>query len=57
MCFSCTVVSTFTRLSSLGFMTLSLRPVSIVCLKSSSLPASPTRLRQRLMLDGSMGGS
>ena len=57
MCFSWTVVSTFTRLSSLGLMTFRRRPASIVSLSSSSAPASPTRLRQRLMLEGSMGAS
>ena len=46
-----------TRLSSLGLMTPIRNPASIVCLRSSSPPASPTRERQRLMLEGSMGGS
>ena len=57
MYFSWTVVSTLTRLSWLGLMTSSRRPVSIVSLSISSAPASPTRPRQRLMLDGSMGTS
>jgi len=44
-----------TRLSWLGFMIRSRKPAWIVSLSSSSAPASLMRLRQRLMLDGSIG--
>ena len=55
MCFSWTVVSTLTRLSWLSFMIRSRKPASIVSFRSFSAPASLMRLRQRLMLDGSIG--
>ena len=50
--FSCTVVSSVTRLSSRGFTAFEASAASMVALGNDSTPDSPKRLRQR---DGELG--
>lgn len=54
--FSCTVVSTFTRSKSFFFATLFLSAETKVSMIISFAPASPERLRQRLIVAWSVGG-
>ena len=55
MAFSCTVVSTMTRDSSRASTAFIDRAAAIVCASSSSMPASPSRRRQRVSELGSQG--
>ena len=56
MAFSITVVSTIKRFRLAFLMTFARFAASIVSASSSSTPASPSRLRQRVRLDRSTGG-
>jgi hypothetical protein len=53
--FSCTIVSTFIRLSWWGLTAFNFSPAWIVSFSNCSAPASPIRFRHRVMLDGSIG--